>query len=1136
MNNLKQYLESNLLDFNILSDNIFEIIGFGKFALVCHDRELFTNEFELDLLDYEFNLVQNTDYCCFKLGENYFYSKDCRDLKLIPLKYLGKYKSEFDLSVPFLGIHGGYELLNGSREYKDWIKKAKFLDISTLGICEKNTLAGVLKFQSICQNNNVKSIIGEQIIVRDNDNFLQFKCFVKNEMGWNNLLLINKEINVINNGKFIEKDVFLNFIEGLIIIIDIKYSQYEKSLSYSQKITEFYYQLDTVEFSNEEKDKDYLINLKKFIKSDLKPILISDAYYIDKEDSRVKQILNGISNNRDYKSENQYFKSIEENYNLLLNLFENENNCIDLFQLSLSNLFEISNKCDFKIQTNTKFLPEYIMTNEEKNRYNSKEEMFLDLIDKGLKRINKESEIEKYKVRLEEEIETIKLVQSDFGNGIDYFLISWDILRFCHENNIIVGLGRGSSAGSLVAYCLDIVKINPFDYNLLFSRFLNKGRIANGAIPDFDIDIQGEKRNDVKKYIEQKYGINNVCSVGTYTTFQLKAALKDIARQNNIEFGTANFISQLLEDSEEWQDLFKMALKKLALKNFILTHPNAIEDIQLILKQPKSNSIHACAMIIVPQNKEIYNYLPVRLLEKDGEQILISEWEGNELESAGFLKMDILGITELDKYKFIVDLIEETTDDKVDIYNLPLNIKGVFELFKKGFNGSIFQFGTQGLSSYCKSMQPENICELIDAVALYRPGAIDVNTHNEYILRKFGERQINYHWNTEEILKDTYGLIVYQEQVMQIVSQLADFDLIEADDIRRSMGKKKKEVIDKYREQFLSKIISKGCNKDEANEIWHELEVHSGYSFNLSHAAVYGITGYNGQWLKYNYPLQYWTAAFQFDDPNPKNSNIGRFISEIRRTDNFIKIMPPHINESGETFTSNPEKMELYWSITKVKQLGDKALEAIMNERNKNGSFFSLEDFLSRVEKRVVNKAVVINLILSGSFDEIEDIKLTSDRKMLINKYYKYVGTKRTKDDVYLLNHEEYWWQIKQKEISGFGIIDYYKVLRDKTDLNYRSFQELSTIYDKETETEFLVIGLIKKFTIRKTKHDDEYCRMTIDSNDEEVDVVIWNDTFRSIDQKLLEVGKMIAFNGIVVEYKKMKNIHSFEKTKIYFI
>jgi DNA polymerase-3 subunit alpha len=1141
MKKLTKYLDENLIKYtynqNIQVQTI-EVDGLGLCLLVDSDKErVIKDDFELNLHDHE--MTTPAKYLIFRFGENYFYTPVDSKLQLIPLKYIGAYNDRLKLKIPiFLGVHGGYELLSGSRDYDDWIKKAKFLGVDILGLVEKNTLAGALKFQLVCQKDGIKSVVGEQVVVKDGEELLQFKLYVKNKMGWENLLSINKSINVDNHGRFVEREFFMSHLGGLSVVVDTKYTSYDKVLSYDINVDELYYQIDSVEFSNNEKDKGYLLNLGKFLSQDsIKPILISDAYYLDRQDVEVKEILNNISGIRNYKSEDQYFKSLDQIYDDLRRLFGDEDKFLTLFEESITNLFELANSCRFKIETSKKFLPKYIMTDEEIDRYGDCENMFWSLIGDGLIRIDKQDD-EKYLTRINEEYQVISLVQSEFGNGIDYFLISWDILRFAKEQGILMGLARGSAAGSLIAYLLQITRINPFNYDLLFSRFLNKGRVERGSLPDFDIDAQTLRRDEIKRYLEEKYGVDQVCSVGTYATFQMRAAFKDIAKQRGVEFSTANYISEKLDKITEWQDIFRLSLEKPVLKRFVLDHPDVIQDIQLILRQPRSVSVHACAMIITPDNKDIYSYIPVRVGEVNDERMIVSEWEGEDLETAGFLKVDVLGITQLDKYAFIVDLIKKHLNEEVDIYSISLDEGGVYDLFSAGHNGDVFQFGTSGLTGYCRDLKPQTIDDLIAGVALYRPGAMDVNAHNEYVLRKDGSRDVSYHWGCENILKNTYGLIVYQEQVMQVVSKLGEFNEIEADDVRRAMGKKKKEIIEKYRSRFIKSIIKKGCSEDEANKIWHELEVHSGYSFNRSHAAAYAITGYIGQWLKHKYPLQYWTSAFQFANPNPKKSNINRYISEIKHTDNFIKIMPPDINESGDTFTSNHNKMEIYWSINRVKQLGEKALEAIISERNENGSFFSFEEFVDRIDKRVVNKAVVINLILSGSFDDLEGINSPEERKRLVKQYFSLMGKEKDIPEEYLSPKEDYWWQIRQKEVSGFGDIDYKQIIKDKTDLAHEKYVSLFDVEDIKSGKSVVVAGIITNVIIRTTKRGDEFCRLMVDNNNEEMEIVLWSETFSDIDLSLLSEGSIFAMSGSVVDdnYKKKKVIHSNESTRICFV
>jgi DNA-directed DNA polymerase III PolC len=1310
---ITEWLENNCIKYDQIESGIIDISGFGVCLVLSNQDIVFDDKMELILNEYESSLAVNIDYFLFEFGDNWYYSEELKLRSLNVLKYIGEFNDNLGIGNDiFLGIHGGYEILNGSKGYGQWVKKAKFLKTRTIGICEKNTLAGVLKFQIACKDNSINPIIGEEVIVRHNDEFYNVKLFVKSDKGWNSLLKINREINVDNLGKFIDIGVLTNNLQGLVIILDPKSITIEQSLAI-ELIADFkdiYYQIDTVIYDNQDRDKWYLCNLKKFIDSKrYNPVLINDAYYIDREDFKAKQILNSISGVRDFASKNQYFKPLQDNFEILSELFDSQKEefFVNLFQESVANLEEIEGKCiKFSIQTKVWHFPKYRMTEEEQDSFEDNLRLFEYLIEQGL--YNKiDTDIERYRERIKEEKKVI--VENNF---VDYFLILWDIIHWAKRNDILVGIGRGSAGGSLLAYLIGLTALDPIKYDLLFSRFLNEDR-AKVSAPDIDTDFQASRREDVVKYMKERYGNEQVCSIGTYTNLKLKAAFKDISRIEGISFEEANYISQVFDVEEGgWIDVFKTAQEKSRVKEFILNHPGIIEDMRLILNQPRSKSVHACATLILPDEKTLFEWIPVRT--EDGE--IITEWEGIELETAGFLKEDILGVKQLDKYAFIILLIKEQSGESIDIYNLNLEDPNIYYLFKKGFNGDIFHFGSRGLTNYCKELQPEDMEDLIAGISLYRPGAIENNFHNEYILRRNGDRKVEYFIGSESILDKTYGVFVYQEQIMKLCQVLGGLTLVEADDVRRAMVKKKYEALHQYKDRFLKFYPENfGVTDEYAEEVWDAIDRASTYLFNRcisgkekirsssvpfkytigemyklkndrsyaksrnlihmydklnrndcnygyswsldndkliknkikdirfegfrdiyritlvngstidvtnnhkfptnkgekitqnliigyhklyycvgykqeeyklgrikhgekglyqelidiksiefigkeevydvemdspnhtfvngnnivtcnSHATAYAITGYIGQWLKYYHPLQFWTAAFHFDDPDPKKSNISRFISEIRRTDSFIKIKPPHINESSDKFASNSDKMEIYWSIIKVKQLGEKALESIITERNKNGDFFSLEDFLNRVDKRTVNKAVVINLIVSGSFDDIENIKSVQDRKVLINKYYEFTGSKRDKDDEYLKYHEDYWWQIRQKEISGFGVIDYDKVITNHSKLRLSNYEDLIHLQDKEVESEFIVAGIIKRYIIRNTKNGDEYCRVTIDSNDEECEVIIWNDVYSTIGEELFKNSSIIMMNCMVSNNKGANSLQSFMGTDIYFV
>jgi DNA polymerase-3 subunit alpha len=470
MNDLKQYLLSNKIRYIEIDDSFIEIDGL-RYYLVKPDLDglIFSEEFML------MTIQNDCDRYVYQFGGNWYWDdkQDVDKPKLNELRYIGKSNSDLPTNN-FLGVRGAYEILNGSRLYEDWCRKAKFLGCKSLGICEKNTLAGVLKFQIACQNSDIKSVVGATYTVfRERDDFrYDLKLYAKDEIGWENLLMINKEVNVINQ-KFIKEERLIELLEGLFIVIDPKSLDFEQIGRLKDSID--FYQLDIVEYVNDSRDKYYLDNLKKYVRSKLKPISITDAFYLDPEHSHIKKILNSISSIREYESNNQYFKDKEDYYNELDSLFnKNDDSLFDIFENALNNEQDLVNNCDFLVELGKFHLPDYILTDEQKTKFRDKEDLFWYLIQKGMN-----SKVDKDKQ--EEYLDRVEMEYSVIIKGeklIDYFLILWDIIDWCDINNILVGCGRGSSGGSMIAYLLNITNIDPIKYNLLFERFINENRMG----------------------------------------------------------------------------------------------------------------------------------------------------------------------------------------------------------------------------------------------------------------------------------------------------------------------------------------------------------------------------------------------------------------------------------------------------------------------------------------------------------------------------------------------------------------------------------------------------------------------------------------------------------------------------------
>lgn len=1115
MRNLLDYLDSNGFTYQVDQSTGVITIENETYELSLPNRDGY-------FFDRGFNYIGtpiSANNYIYKFGALYCVLRkgDESNVKIKIFKYIGKVDSQIP-TYAFLGVHGPFELLNGSGDYGDWCRKAKFFGVQVLGICERNTLAGVLKFQMECEKQGVEFVIGETITVFNQAKDLHYdiKAYVSNETGWSNLLTINKIINTEENNRISESRLF-EYLEGLIIVLDPKSLEFENIPSV---LKNSYYQLDSVIWDQDLIDRQYLLNLQKYFTSSLQPTNICDAYYLDQEYWFLKRTLNKISGIGHHLSKNQYFKCNEEYVMEVKNLFKEEDQeiMLDIIDFCIRNTNEIADRCkNFKIDTTQRHLPKYKMTEEEIKKFdNSKIDMLLGLIAEGLERLNiKPDEFEKYLDRLETEIEVIK-----YGDVVDYFLILWDITKWCKQQGILVGFGRGSGCGSLVAYLLGLTHINPFDYDLLFERFLNKGRVQV-SLPDLDTDFEMARRNEVKKYMEERYGQSQVCSVGTYGTLQIRAAIKDLCRQKGVPVAEVNFFTDKLSVSDKGlSDLFRVACQKKDVASFINKYPEIIQTAGLIYGQPKSKSIHACAMMIYPDEKDMFHWNPIRKQD----DMYISEWEGGELDAAGFLKEDILGILQLSKFSDILSLVKEHTGDEIDLYNLPLDDTKVYTYFQKGWNGDVFHFGAKGLTGYCKLLKPDNITELVNCIGLYRPGVMESNFHNEYILRKQGERGYDNRAGADEILEDTRHIMIWQEQTMKMFQILGGFNLMDADSARRAIGKKNAEKLLPYKDRFLEHYMANfNVDRKYAEDTWKEIENMSTYQFNKSHAVAYANTGYACQWLKVNYPLEYWSTAFAYAD----DDDYPLYLHEINEIGG-IKIIPPDINESTDKIRTDFKTNSLYWSLTSVKQVGEKAQEEIMSERNENGIYFSLSEFLDRHSKRgsKVNKSVIENLILCGAFDQIENITSIQDRLRLI-EYYREVSNVKVDNtkDIFALNEHkkklDWWYALRQKKLCGLAFFDYealYKTyFADKIAGEFYPFRNFSDIIDEPLSGKgknISIGGYVYEIDIKNGKKGD-YAIINLEQNYQFKTVIFWSEE-HGIFEELLKVckGSLLLMNG----------------------
>lgn len=1142
---IKKWIQQHKLAVNYVLDHLFDIEDVGRFYVLGDKDKVFGESFNLEINAKEFDEASKTgaNFYVYRFGGRYYYTptNNIQEPQLLPFRHIGKACQEL-VGTTHLGVHGSYELLNGSRDYRDWCTKAKFLQYSSLGICERGTLAGTLAFQLECEKAGLKPILGETISVdfKDNKKLYDVKVYAMNDIGWRNILNLNKIINIDSVNRAVTIEDLIDRSEGIALVVtpEIPFNTLMVA-TLTDAFKWLFCQFSPVQFTSPQRDRQWLDAHKLYLDhwiDRIPPVLVDDAYYLDIDDYAIKPILNKIGGISSHGSDKQYLRAIDEIFEEIAPLFREEDERVfEVFENALKNAERISSECEFKIQLGQLHLPKYEMNADEAEKYATNEDLFWGIIEQSLQTLTpaKGFDLAEYMDRVEKEADVITR-----GGFQDYFLILWDINNWCRKQRILTGIGRGSAGGSLIAYLMGITKLDPLRYGLLFERFLNESRIKS-SLPDIDTDFEGERREEVKQYMIDKYGYEYVCSVGTYTTFGLKGAIKDLARQFNVDFASSNYITAILDAEEEkFREIFVQAVQKPQIKQFIQDNPEMINLIPLCLGQPKTASIHACATLIVPKTDAngnpmtIYDWLPVR---KTADGQLISEWEGGYTEAAGFLKEDILGIKQLDKFRAIFDLVEKTTGVQLQLEDIPLDEPGVFELFKQGHSEDVFHLGTQGLIGYGKQVQPDNIEDLIAMIALHRPGTMNSGAHNTYVKCKFGQEEVRYDYGLEEVTKDTFGLYIYQEQVMKAVQVLGGLSLVDADGVRKAMGKKIKEKMDGYKAMFVEGALAKGCPQDEADRIWDTLEVFSGYGFNKSHAAAYSITGYICNWLKYKYPMQFWTVAFDY----AADADLPRYISEISNTNNTISIRPPDINGSQAKFSADFSTGNLYWSLSKVKQCGDSATQAIIEERERGGKFFDLQDAYDRLPKGQVKKNVWINLILSGSFDSLYNLEdARASGRLTILKHYFELRREKLPDE--FLGKQTYWWQLQQKSISGYGQFDYRSIIRKSSRCKtmFNMFADGVALEEiKQTERQRRVVAGVVVQVVEKQSKNGKFANIVIDCNSEMIPITFWAGEWINARKEVLDSkDRILIVEGRVQfdSFKYQKNIINTDKDTVF--
>lgn len=887
-----------------------------------------------------------------------------------------------------LHCHTQFSLLDGAANITSMMKKAQEDGMPAVALTDHGNMFGAFKFVAEASRFNVKPIVGcefylvddrhkKQFSKEDKDNRYHQLFLAKNEQGYKNLsklCSLGYIEGMYSKWPRIDKELVLKYHEGLIattccIGAEVPQAILNEGEGKAEELFKWWldlfgedYYIELQRHDMKEQDQVNAVLLKFAKKYNVKIIASNDSHYVDQEDYNAHDILLCVNTGENkskpvwkgegfggkeyrfgFPNDQFYFKTQKEMAALFHDLPE-----------ALDNTNEIVDKIHTPQLKRDILLPNFPLPSD----FADADAYLRHLTYEGARKRYKEltPEIEE---RLNHELNIIKTM-----GFAGYFLITADLINAGKNLGVMIGPGRGSAAGSVVAYCTGITNIDPIKYNLLFERFLNPERIS---MPDIDTDFDDEGRQRVIDYVVEKYGYNKVAQIITYGTMAAKMAIKDVARVLELPLAEANALAKLVPErpgislSKAFQEVKELndIRKGNDLRAEVLRMAEKLEG------SVRGSGIHAAGVIIAPD--DLTNYIPVST-SKDS-NLLITQFDGKVIEDAGMLKMDFLGLKTLTIIKDAVAMIKKNHDVDIDIDSISLEDEKTFALYQRGETIGTFQFESPGMRKYLQQLKPTNIEDLIAMNALYRPGPMEFIPN--FIKRKHGQEEVNYpHELLEPILSNTYGIMIYQEQIMQAAQIMAGYSLGQADLLRRAMGKKKLDEMAKQREIFVKGAKEKhGIDKKKAEEVFAVMEKFAAYGFNRSHSAAYSVVAYQTAYLKAHYPAEYMASVLTHNKNNI--DKVTFFMDECKRQE--IKVLGPDINESNLFFDVNKEQ-QIRFGMGAIKGTGEAAVEAIIKERNENGPFKNIFDFAERIDLRTVNKRTFESLAMAGGFDCFEGL------------------------------------------------------------------------------------------------------------------------------------------------------------------
>ena len=1051
-----------------------------------------------------------------------------------------------------LHVHTEYSLLDGFSRIDQLLDRCKELNMDSIAITDHGQMYGVIEFYKKAKARNIKPIIGCEVYISENDyikkdpsnrRYYHLILLAKNNEGYKNLLKIVSEAYV--NGFYYKPRINLDYIkehkDGLVALSaclngevsqrilenDIKRA-YETAQKYKDIFGKENYYLEVQNHGlREQRQVNEVLN-KIHKDLDIELVATNDVHYINKEDAYYQDVLLCVQTGSLIKDEDRMKMPADEFY---LKSGDQMRSIFKDYDRAIENTNKIAEMCNVEIDFHTPHLPYFIKLPENTTNL----EYLTNLVDQGLAK-KYEKLTDEIKSRAQKEITVI----NNMGY-VDYFLIVWDFVKYAKDHDIAVGPGRGSAAGSIISYALDITQIDPIKYNLIFERFLNPERVS---MPDIDIDFDYVRRDEVVEYVNDLYGRDHVSQIVTFGRMQARNAIRDVGRVLDISYGKVDRIAKLvpqvinmtLDRALVESDKFREAYQSDAESKRLIDTARKLEAL------PRHTSIHAAGVVM---SKEVLTDIVPLALSND---LVVTQYNMTEIEELGLLKMDFLGLRNLTVIKDTIKDVKNNRGIDIDIEKIDENDPNVIDQFNKAKTIGLFQFESAGMRNFLKNLKPTVFDDLIAANSLFRPGPMDeIPT---YIHNKNNPEDITYiDEKLKPILGVTYGIIVYQEQVMQIVQKLGGFSLGEADNLRRAMSKKKMDVMEANREVFVSGKLSEdgdilvpgcirnGVSEKNANIIYDEMISFAKYAFNKSHSAAYSLVAIQTAYLKYYFPEEY--MANLISSVMDNTSKLYAYISETRSIG--IEIIAPDVNISYQNFHAKDGK--IIFGLSAIKNLGINFINAIVACRARGGKFLNFKDFLERVEEfdsRALNKKGLESLVKAGAFDSMgymrsrlmaiyesamtnvhEGQKINVKGQMNLLDFEDDTDTKST-DDINMPEINEYPKKVKlslEKDVLGFYISDH--PLSDASDrlsklVNFKtSFkEELTDLEIQRLDNKYVTMaGIITGKSEIMTKSRTLMSFASLEDMYGTIEMVIFPETYRKY-RNLIEEDNVVLVKG----------------------